>query len=135
MFFSLELLAKAVEMKKLQIEHKQAKNEELRLKQSTPTAELRQFEFGGIIDGKKEEGEEMVLKNQKEKPKSELFNFLSEIFDPNKNAEIISKIEKDIKEGKGEVIIGVDLGQEKDDCPCPACELRRRLESQSNGLN
>ena len=90
MFFSLELLAQAVEMKKLQIKHQKAKNEELRLKQSTSTAELRQYEFGGFMNG---QNEELVLKKDEpidEKLKSEvknnpLFKLFDDIFNPNKN--------------------------------------------------
>lgn len=137
MFFSLELFAQAVEMKKLQIKHQQAKNEELRLKQSTPTAELRQFEFDGFPNG---QNEEVVLKkdepiNEKLKEEVEndpMFRLMEEIFSPEKNKERLEQIEKNLNLPKGAITVKVV----KDDvCGCPACQLRRQLEKGENGLN
>lgn len=143
MFFSLELFAQAVEMKKLQIKHQQAKNEELRLKQSTPTAEPRKYEFGGFPNG---QNEEVVLKKDEpidEKLKSEvendqLFKLFEDIFNPNKNKEIIDEIMKDKRFHSGGIIVEICKKRpngEKDDCDCPACVLRRTLEGKERGFN
>ena len=143
MFFSLELLAQAVEMKKLQIKHQKAKNEELRLKQSTSTAELRQYEFGGFMNG---QNEELVLKKDEpidEKLKSEvendpLFKLFDDIFNPNKNKEVIDEIMKDKRFPSGGIMVGIGKRRpkgEKDDCDCPACVLRRTFEGKERGFN
>ena len=143
MFFSLELLAQAVEMKKLQIKHQKAKNEELRLKQSTSTAELRQYEFGGFMNG---QNEELVLKKDEpidEKLKSEvkndpLFKLFDDIFNPNKNKEIIDEIMKDKRFPSGGILVGIGKKRpngEKDDFDCPACVLRRTFEGKERGFN
>ena len=140
MFFPLELLAQTVEMKKLQIKHQKAKNEELRLKQSTPTAELRQYEFGGFMNG---QNEEVVLKKDEpidEKLKDEveydpMFRLMEEIFSPEKNKERLEQIEKSLNLPKGAIAVKV-VKREKDDVyDCPACQLRRQLEKGENGLN
>ena len=140
MFFSLELFAQAVEMKKLQIKHQQAKNEELRLKQSMPTAEPRKYEFGGFPNG---QNEEVVLKKDEpidEKLKEEvendpMFRLMEEIFNPEKNKERLEQIEKSLNLPKGAIAVKV-VKREKDDvCDCPACQLRRQLEKGENGLN
>ena len=135
MFFSLELFAQAVEMKKLQIKHQQAKNEELRLKQSTPTVELRQFEFG--------QNEEVVLKKDEpidEKLKEEvendpMFRLMEEIFSPEKNKERLEQIEKSLNLPKGAIAVKVVKRKKDDVCDCPACQLLRQLEKGENGLN
>lgn len=140
MFFPLELLAQAVEMKKLQIKHQKAKNEELRLKQSTPTAELRQYEFGGFPNG---QNEEVVLKKDEpidEKLKDEvendpMFKLAEEIFNPQKNKERLDQIVESLNLPKGAIAVKV-VKREKDDvCGCPACQLRRQIEKGENGLN
>ena len=138
--FALKMADKVIEMKQLQIEQQQAKNEELRLKQSTPTAELRQFEFGGFPKGK---NEEVVLKKDEpidEKLKKEvendpMFKLMEEIFSPQKNKERLDQIAESLNLPKGAIAVKV-VKREKDDvCGCPACQLRRQLEKGENGLN
>lgn len=140
MFFSLELFAQAVEMKKLQIKHQQAKNEELHLKQSTPTAEPRKYEFGGFPNGK---NEEVILKKDEpidEKLKEEvendpMFRLMEEIFNPEKNKERLEQIEKSLNLPKGAIAVKVVKRKKDDVCDCPACQLLRQLEKGENGLN
>ena len=142
--FALKMMDKAIEMKQLQILHQQEKNEELRLKQSTPTAELRQFEDGGFPNGR---SEEFVFKKGEEKPQEEidkklkeevendpLFKMLDEIFSPEKNKQRLEQIEQSLGLPKGGIVVKVR--NPKDDVyDCPACQLRRQLEKGENGLN
>ena len=133
--FALKMADKVIEMKQLQILHQQEKNEEIRLKGATPTAELRQFEFG--------QNEEVVLKKDEpidEKLKEEvendpMFKLMEEIFSPQKNKERLDQIAESLNLPKGEIAVKV-VKREKDDvCGCPACQLRRQLEKGENGLN
>ena len=141
--FALKMADKVIEMKQLQILHQQEKNEEIRLKGATPTAELRQFEFGGFPNG---QNEEVVLKKDEpidEKLKEEvendpLFKLFDDIFNPNKNKEIIDEIMKEKRFPSGGIMVGIGKKRpngEKDDCDCPACVLRRTLEGKERGFN
>lgn len=138
--FALKMADKVIEIKQLQILHQQEKNEEIRLKWATPTAELRQVEFGGFPNG---QNEEVVLKKDEpidEKLKKEvendpMFKLMEEIFNPQKNKERLEQIEKSLNLPKGAIAVKV-VKREKDDvCGCPACQLRRQLEKGENGLN
>ena len=112
MFFSLELFAQAVEMKKLQIKHQQAKNEEVVLKKDEP------------IDEK--------LKEEVEN--DPMFRLMEEIFSPEKNKERLEQIEKSLNLPKGAIAVKV-VKREKDD----VCDVQRvncrQLEKGENGLN
>lgn len=147
--FALKMMDKAIEMKQLQILHQQEKNEELRLKQSTPTAELRQFEDGGFPNVR---SEEFVFKKSEEKPfiaskeeideklKEEvendpLFKMMDEIFNPEKNKERLEQIAQSIGLPKGGILVKLGATPKEDVCDCPACQLRRQLEKGENGLN
>ena len=78
-----------------------------------------------------------------EKLKSEvendpLFKLFDDIFNPNKNKEIIDEIMKDKRFPSGGILVGIGKKRpngEKDDCDCPACVLRRTFEGKERGFN
>ena len=67
-----------------------------------------------------------------------LFKLFDDIFNPNKNKEIIDEIMKDKRFPSGGILVGIGKKRpngEKDDCYCIACQLLRQLEKGENGLN
>ena len=117
--FGLSMMDKAIEMQNAKNKFQELKNEEIRL-QSTQIK-------GEILELKSPFNEDETID---EKLKSEvendpLFKLFDDIFNPNKNKEVIDEIMKDKRFPSGE----------KDDCDCPACVLRRTLEGKERGFN
>lgn len=110
--FALSMMDKAIEMQQAKNEFQDLKNEELRLKSNTPSVE-QIFPLGG---------EFVVPTRFKNKEKEEK----------------IDEIMKDKRFPSGGILVGIGKKRpngEKDDCDCPACQLRRQLEKGENGLN
>ena len=126
--FGLSMMDKAIEMQHAKNEFQDLKNEELRLK-SQPIK-------GEILELKSEEPIDENLKSEVEN--DPLFKLFDDIFNPNKNKEIIDEIMKDKRFPSGGILVGIGKKRpngEKDDCDCPACVLRRTLEGKERGFN
>ena len=130
--FGLSMMDKAIEMQNAKNKFQELKNEEIRL-QSTQIK-------GEILELKSPFNEDETID---EKLKSEvendpLFKLFDDIFNPNKNKEIIDEIMKDKRFPSGGILVGIGKKRpngEKDDCDCPACVLRRTLEGKERGFN
>lgn len=130
--FGLSMMDKAIEMQNAKNKFQELKNEEIRL-QSTQIK-------GEILELKSpfNEDEQIDEKLKSEVENDPLFKLFDDIFNPNKNKEIIDEIMKDKRFPSGGILVGIGKKRpngEKDDCDCPACQLRRQLEKGENGLN
>ena len=130
--FGLSMMDKAIEMQHAKNKFKELKNEEIRL-QSTQIK-------GEILELKSpfNEDEPIDEKLKSEVENDPLFKLFDDIFNPNKNKEIIDEIMKDKRFPSGGIMVGIGKKRpngEKDDCDCPACVLRRTLEGKERGFN
>ena len=130
--FGLSMMDKAIEMQHAKNKFQELKNEEIRL-QSTQIK-------GEILELKSpfNEDEPIDEKLKAEVENDPLFKLFDDIFNPNKNKEVIDEIMKDKRFPSGGIMVGIGKRRpkgEKDDCDCPACVLRRTFEKGENGLN
>lgn len=130
--FGLSMMDKAIEMQNAKNKFQELKNEEIRL-QSTQIK-------GEILELKSpfNEDEPIDEKLKSEVENDPLFKLFDDIFNPNKNKEIIDEIMKEKKIPSGGILVGIGKKRpngEKDDCDCPACVLRRTLEGKERGFN
>ena len=130
--FALSMMDKAIEMQHAKNKFQELKNEEIRL-QSTQIK-------GEILELKSpfNEDEPIDEKLKAEVENDPLFKLFDDIFNPNKNKEVIDEIMKDKRFPSGGIMVGIGkrrLKGEKDDCDCPACVLRRTLEGKERGFN
>lgn len=130
--FGLSMMDKAIEMQHAKNKFQELKNEEIRL-QSTQIK-------GEILELKSpfNEDEQIDEKLKSEVENDPLFKLFDDIFNPNKNKEIIDEIMKDKRFPSGGILVGIGKRRpkgEKDDCDCPACVLRRTLEGKERGFN
>lgn len=140
--FALSMMDKAIEMQQAKNEFQDLKNEELRLKSNTPSVE-QIFPLGGefVVPTRfknKEKEEKIDEKLKAEVENDQLFKLFEDIFNPNKNKEIIDEIMKDKRFPSGGILVGIGKKRpngEKDDCDCPAYQLLQQLEKGENGLN
>ena len=128
----LSMMDKAIEMQNAKNKFQELKNEEIRL-QSTQIK-------GEILELKSpfNEDEPIDEKLKSEVENDPLFKLFDDIFNPNKNKEIIDEIMKDKRFPSGGILVGIGKKRpngEKDDCDCPACVLRRTLEGKERGFN
>ena len=125
--FGLSMMDKAIEMQNAKNKFQELKNEEIRL-QSTQIK-------GEILELKSpfNEDEPIDEKLKSEVENDPLFKLFDDIFNPNKNKEIIDEIMKEKRFPSGGILVGIGKKRpngEKDDCDCPACVLRRTLEGK-----
>ena len=130
--FGLSMMDKAIEMQNAKNKFQELKNEEIRL-QSTQIK-------GEILELKSpfNEDEQIDEKLKAEVENDPLFKLFDDIFNPNKNKEVIDEIMKDKRFPSGGIMVGIGKRRpkgEKDDCDCPACVLRRTLEGKERGFN
>ena len=130
--FGLSMMDKAIEMQNAKNKFQELKNEEIRL-QSTQIK-------GEILELKSPFNEDETIdeKLKAEVENDPLFKLFDDIFNPNKNKEIIDEIMKDKRFPSGGILVGIGKRRpkgEKDDCDCPACVLRRTLEGKERGFN
>ena len=130
--FALSMMDKAIEMQNAKNKFQELKNEEIRL-QSTQIK-------GEILELKSpfNEDEQIDEKLKSEVENDPLFKLFDDIFNPNKNKEIIDEIMKDKRFPSGGILVGIGKKRpngEKDDCDCPACVLRRQFEGKERGFN
>lgn len=130
--FGLSMMDKAIEMQHAKNKFQELKNEEIRL-QSTQIK-------GEILELKSPFNEDETIdeKLKAEVENDPLFKLFDDIFNPNKNKEIIDEIMKDKRFPSGGILVGIGKKRpngEKDDCDCPACVLRRTLEGKERGFN
>ena len=130
--FGLSMMDKAIEMQHAKNKFQELKNEEIRL-QSTQIK-------GEILELKSPFNEDETIdeKLKAEVENDPLFKLFDDIFNPNKNKEIIDEIMKDKRFPSGGILVEIGKKRpngEKDDCDCPACVLRRTLEGKERGFN
>ena len=130
--FGLSMMDKAIEMQNAKNKFQELKNEEIRL-QSTQIK-------GEILELKSpfNEDEPIDEKLKAEVENDPLFKLFDDIFNPNKNKEVIDEIMKDKRFPSGGIMVGIGKRRpkgEKDDCDCPACVLRRTFEGKERGFN
>lgn len=130
--FGLSMMDKAIEMQNAKNKFQELKNEEIRL-QSTQIK-------GEILELKSpfNEDEPIDEKLKAEVENDPLFKLFDDIFNPNKNKEVIDEIMKDKRFPSGGILVGIGKKRpngEKDDCDCQACVLRRTLEGKERGFN
>ena len=130
--FGLSMMDKAIEMQNAKNKFQELKNEEIRL-QSTQIK-------GEILELKSpfNEDEPIDEKLKSEVENDPLFKLFDDIFNPNKNKEIIDEIMKDKRFPSGGILVGIGKKRpngEKDDFDCPACVLRRTFEGKERGFN
>ena len=130
--FGLSMMDKAIEMQHAKNKFQELKNEEIRL-QSTQIK-------GEILELKSPFNEDETIdeKLKAEVENDQLFKLFEDIFNPNKNKEVIDEIMKDKRFPSGGIMVGIGKRRpkgEKDDCDCPACVLRRTLEGKERGFN
>ena len=130
--FALSMMDKAIEMQNAKNKFQELKNEEIRL-QSTQIK-------GEILELKSpfNEDEPIDEKLKSEVENDPLFKLFDDIFNPNKNKEIIDEIMKDKRFPSGGILVGIGKKRpngEKDDCDCPGCILRRTFEGKERGFN
>lgn len=130
--FGLSMMDKAIEMQHAKNKFQELKNEEIRL-QSTQIK-------GEILELKSpfNEDEPIDEKLKAEVENDPIFKLFDDIFNPNKNKEVIDEIMKDKRFPSGGIMVGIGKRRpkgEKDDCDCPACVLRRTLEGKERGFN
>ena len=133
--FALSMMDKTIEMQHAKNKFQELKNEEIRL-QSTQIK-------GEILELKSpfNEDEPIDEKLKAEVENDPLFKLFDDIFNPNKNKEVIDEIMKDKRFPSGVIVVkDVKIQDEKptksdDTCPCEACVLRRTLEGKERGFN
>ena len=130
--FALSIMDKEIEMQHAKNKFQELKKEEIRM-QSTQIK-------GEILELKSpfNEDEPIDEKLKAEVENDPLFKLFDDIFNPNKNKEVIDEIMKDKRFPSGGIMVGIGKKRpngEKDDCDCPACVLRRTLEGKERGFN
>ena len=130
--FGLSMMDKAIEMQNAKNKFQELKNEEIRLQSTQIKGEILELKS----PFNKDEPIDEKLKSEVEN--DQLFKLFDDIFNPNKNKEIIDEIMKDKRFPSGGILVGIGKKRpngEKDDCDCPACVLRRTLEGKERGFN
>ena len=130
--FALSMMDKAIEMQNAKNKFQELKNEEIRLQSTQIKGEILELKS----PFNKDEPIDEKLKSEVEN--DPLFKLFDDIFNPNKNKEIIDEIMKEKKFPSGGILVGIGKKRpngEKDDCDCPACVLRRTLEGKERGFN
>jgi hypothetical protein len=133
--FGLSMMDKAIEMQNAKNKFQELKNEEIRLQSTQIKGEI--LELKSPLN----EDEQIDEKLKSEVENDPLFKLFDDIFNPNKNKEIIDEIMKDKKFPSGGIIVEVGKLQDQkptesdDSCPCEACVLRRTLEGKERGFN
>ena len=130
--FALSMMDKAIEMQHAKNEFQDLKNEEIRLQSTQLKGEILELKSSFNKD------EQIDEKLKSEVENDPLFKLFDDIFNPNKNKEIIDEIMKDKRFPSGGILVGIGKKRpngEKDDCNCIACQLLRQLEKGENGLN
>ena len=130
--FGLSMMDKAIEMQNAKNKFQELKNEEIRLQSTQIKGEILELKS----PFNKDEPIDEKLKSEVEN--DPLLKLFDDIFNPNKNKEIIDEIMKDKRFPSGGILVGIGKKRpngEKDDCVCTACVLRRTLEKGENGLN
>ena len=128
--FGLSMMDKAIEMQHAKNKFQELKNEEIRL-QSTQIK-------GEILELKSPFNEDEPIDEKLKVENDPLFKLFDDIFNPNKNKEVIDEIMKDKRFPSGGIMVGIGKKRpngEKDDCDCPACVLRRTFEGKERGFN
>jgi hypothetical protein len=126
------MMDKAIEMQNAKNKFQELKNEEIRLQSTQIKGEI--LELKSPLN----EDEQIDEKLKSEVENDPLFKLFDDIFNPNKNKEIIDEIMKDKRFPSGGILVGIGKKRpngEKDDCDCPACVLRRTLEGKERGFN
>lgn len=130
--FGLSMMDKAIEMQNAKNKFQELKNEEIRLQSTQIKGEILELKS----PFNKDEPIDEKLKSEVEN--DQLFKLFDDIFNPNKNKEIIDEIMKDKRFPSGGILVGIGKKRpngEKDDCDCPACVLRRTFEGKERGFN
>lgn len=130
--FALSMMDKAIEMQNAKNKFQELKNEEIRLQSTQIKGEILELKS----PFNKDEPIDEKLKSEVEN--DPLFKLFDDIFNPNKNKEIIDEIMKDKRFPSGGILVGIGKKRpngEKDDCDCPACVLRRTFEGKERGFN
>ena len=130
--FGLSMMDKAIEMQNAKNKFQELKNEEIRLQSTQIKGEILELKS----PFNKDEPIDEKLKSEVEN--DPLFKLFDDIFNPNKNKEIIDEIMKDKRFPSGGIMVGIGKKRpngEKDDCDCPACVLRRTFEGKERGFN
>ena len=130
--FALSMMDKAIEMQNAKNKFQELKNEEIRLQSTQIKGEILELKS----PFNKDEPIDEKLKSEVEN--DPLFKLFDDIFNPNKNKEIIDEIMKDKRFPSGGILVGIGKKRpngEKDDCDCQACVLRRTLEGKERGFN
>ena len=130
--FGLSMMDKAIEMQNAKNKFQELKNEEIRLQSTQIKGEILELKS----PFNKDEPIDEKLKSEVEN--DPLFKLFDDIFNPNKNKEIIDEIMKDKRFPSGGILVGIGKKRpngEKDDCDCPACVLRRTFEGKERGFN
>ena len=130
--FGLSMMDKAIEMQNAKNKFQELKNEEIRLQSTQIKGEILELKS----PFNKDEPIDEKLKSEVEN--DPLFKLFDDIFNPNKNKEIIDEIMKEKRFPSGGIIMEIGKKRpngEKDDCDCPACVLRRTLEGKERGFN
>ena len=130
--FGLSMMDKAIEMQNAKNKFQELKNEEIRLLSTKIKGEILE------LKSPFNEDEQIDEKLKSEVENDPLFKLFDDIFNPNKNKEIIDEIMKDKRFPSGGILVGIGKKRpngEKDDCDCPACVLRRTLEGKERGFN
>ena len=133
--FGLSMMDKAIEMQNAKNKFQELKNEELRLKSTQIKGEILE------LKSPFNEDEPIDEKLKSEVENDPLFKLFDDIFNPNKNKEIIDEIMNDKRFPSGVIVVkDVKIQDEKptksdDTCPCEACVLRRTFEGKERGFN
>ena len=133
--FGLSMMDKAIEMQNAKNKFQELKNEEIRLQSTQIKGEILELKS----PFNKDEPIDEKLKSEVEN--DPLFKLFDDIFNPNKNKEIIDEIMNDKRFPSGVIVVkDVKIQDEKptksdDTCPCEACVLRRTLEGKERGFN
>ena len=130
--FALKMADKLIEMQNTKNKFQELKNEEIRLQYTQIKGEILE------LKSPFNEDEPIDEKLKSEVENDPLFKLFDDIFNPNKNKEIIDEIMKDKRFPSGGILVGIGKKRpngEKDDCDCPAYELRRTLEGKERGFN
>lgn len=130
--FALSMMDKAIEMQNAKNKFQELKNEEIRLQYTQIKGEILE------LKSPFNEDEPIDEKLKSEVENDPLFKLFDDIFNPNKNKEIIDEIMKDKRFPSGGILVGIGKKRpngEKDDCDCPACVLRRTFEGKERGFN
>ena len=130
--FALSMMDKAIEMQNAKNKFQELKNEEIRLQSTQIKGEILELKSPFNEDETIDEKLKYEVKNDP------LFKLFDDIFNPNKNKEIIDEIMKEKRFPSGGIMVGIGKKRpngEKDDYDCPACVLRRIFEEKERGFN